>query len=588
MALPVYPFDADRCIGTVIEVTGTMARMNVPQAAAPGSRWHHGHKLEAGRVGEFVVIEAGDSAVFGRITSVRLPERERLSVEEELGTRQEVHPIGVVHMMASASLAAGKVEPGVPTHPRLAARCFSAHPELVKWLAEHSKFLSNPDEAKLLDIAVLPFAPDTHIRVAPESLFGRHCAILGATGGGKSWTVARIVEEASRLNSKLVLVDPSGEYHTVQGEGVVHFHVNKDPEAEGRGSVEVALPHKHLTEEDFFAMFMPSAQSQAPRLRSAIKSLKIAHWVERSDSDEERAKQNFDWTPIQTLKAWYANGCLTKAGRARAQYEAVVRLLGERLDKSGASFDATRLAEQVALECHAPTGGNGSVYGGLDARDQGFCTTLILRVEQLVASADHACIFKSGERADLIGKLREFFDDDTKNILVLSLKHLSFSNNLREIFVNAVGRTLLLGARNGRFKAKPLVVLLDEAHQFIGKVLGDDFGRFRLDAFDLIAKEGRKYGLTVCLATQRPRDIGQGILSQMGTFLVHRLTNPEDREMVEKAAGDLDRSAASFIPTLAAGQAVLIGIDFPIPVTLQVIPPVKPPESTGPKYQNSW
>jgi len=588
MALPVYPFDSDRCIGTVIEVTGTVARVNLPHAAAPGSRWHHGFKLEAGRVGEFVVIESGETAVFGRVTSVRLPERERLAVEEELGSRQEVHPIGVIHMMASASLVTGRVEPGVPSHPRLAARCFSAHPQLVKWLAEHSKFLQNPEEAKLLDIAVLPFAMDTHIRIAPESMFGRHCAILGATGGGKSWTVARIVQESSKLNSKLLLVDPSGEYNTINGPNVMHLHVNKDPDAEARGSVEVALPHKHLTEEDFFAMFMPSAQSQAPRLRSAIKSLKIANWIERSSSDEERAKHPFDWTPILTLQSWYANGCLTKAGKSRGQYEAVVRLLGERLDKTGWSFDATRLAEQVGLECHAPTGSNGSLYGPLDARDQGFCTTLILRVEQLVASADHACLFKAGERTDLVGKLREFFEDDTKSVLVLSLKHLSFANNLREIFVNAIGRTMLVGARSGRFKVKPLVVLLDEAHQFIGKTLGDDFGRFRLDAFDLIAKEGRKYGLTLCLATQRPRDIGQGILSQMGTFLVHRLTNPEDREMVEKAAGDLDRSAASFIPTLAAGQAVLIGIDFPIPVTLQVIPPSRPPESTGPRYQETW
>ncbi|MEP6756104.1 MAG: hypothetical protein ABJA67_11440 [Chthonomonadales bacterium] len=77
-------------------------------------------------------------------------------------------------------------------------------------------------------------------------------------------------------------------------------------------------------------------------------------------------------------------------------------------------------------------------------------------------------------------------------------------------------------------------------------------------------------------------------MSQMGAFLVHRLTNPEDREIVEKAAGDLDRSAAAFIPTLAAGQAVLIGTDFPIPVTLQILAPETRPESTGPKYQDSW
>lgn len=591
--MPIYPFDADRCIGTVIEISGTMARVNLPSAAAPGSRWHHGFRLEAGRVGEFVVIEASDTAVFGRITAVRLPERERLSVEEELGSRAEVHPVGIVHMMASASLVDARIEPGVPNHPRLAARCFSAHPELVKWLAEHSKHLKNRDQAKLLDLAELPFAPDTKIRLTPESLFGRHCAILGATGGGKSWTVARLVEEASKHRSKILLIDPTGEYHGLRGDNVVHVHVNKDDEAVSRGSTEVALPHKHLTEEDFFALFTPSPQTQQPRLRSAIKSLKIAHWVEQSgDRPEKLGLSSEEWDAIAKLGPWCTDGLISKAGKKRAIFEMVVRILGERLDRIGSDFAANRIAEQINLECCRPTGKNdGTVYGDANDLEQGYCTTLIIRVEQYVASTEHSCLFRISEpkKLDLIaGALKSFFDNEDQSIFILSLKNLSFSNHLREIFVNAVGRSLLIRARLNRFKAKPLVVILDEAHQFIGRTVGDDFSRFPLDSFELIAKEGRKYGLTICLATQRPRDIGQGILSQMGTFLVHRLTNPEDRDIVEKAAGDLDRSAASFIPTLSAGQAILIGIDFPIPVTLKILPPKQPPESTGPQFQSSW
>lgn len=591
MKLPIYPFDADRCIGTVIEVSGTLTRVNLPQAAAPGSRWHHGFKLEAGRVGEFVVIEAGDMAVFGRVTAVKLPERERLSVEEEFGSRSEVHPIGLINMMASASLVTGKIEPGVPNHPRLAARCFSAHPELVRWLAEHSKFLENPDEAKLIDLAVLPFAPETHIRVAPESLFGRHCAILGATGGGKSWTVARIIEQAAKHKSKILLIDPTGEYHRISGDHVTHVHVNKDEVAKARGSIEVALPHKHLTEEDFFALFTPSPQNQQPRLRSAIKSLKVAHFVELSkDRPEKHGLSTADWDDLARLKSWCTEGVVSKAGKRRADFEAAIRVLGDRLDRTGVEFAAHRLAEQINLECCFPTGRTDpTVYGDANASEQGYCTTLVLRVEQHVASSEHACLFKVKTKTDLIANsLKSFLESEDKSLFVLSLKNLSFSNHLREIFVNAIGRTLLILARLDRFRAKPLVVVLDEAHQFIGRTVGDDFSRFPLDAFELIAKEGRKYGLTVCLATQRPRDIGQGILSQMGTFLVHRLTNPEDRDIVEKAAGDLDRSAASFIPTLSAGQAVLIGIDFPIPVTLQIQPPEEKPESTGPRYQDSW
>src|SRR5262245_21047769 len=107
MTTPVYPFEADRCIGTVTEVSGTQAKVNLPRAAEPGGSWHHGHRMDAGQVGEFVVLEVADSAVFGRIMTVRLPERERLTVEDTLGKERNAHPLGIVQLMATASLRSG-------------------------------------------------------------------------------------------------------------------------------------------------------------------------------------------------------------------------------------------------------------------------------------------------------------------------------------------------------------------------------------------------------------------------------------------------------------------------------------------------
>lgn len=109
-----------------------------------------------------------------------------------------------------------------------------------------------------------------------------------------------------------------------------------------------------------------------------------------------------------------------------------------------------------------------------------------------------------------------------------------------------------------------------------------------LSKCDLIAKEGRKYGLNICLATQRPRDLPEGVLSQMGTLIVHRLTNGLDREIVERACGEIDRSASAFLPNLQPGEAALIGVDFPIPMTIQIKWPDYPPQSSGPDYQEAW
>ena len=93
----------------------------------------------------------------------------------------------------------------------------------------------------------------------------------------------------------------------------------------------------------------------------------------------------------------------------------------------------------------------------------------------------------------------------------------------------------------------PVVVILDEAHNFINKTIGDEFSKHYLDAFELIAREGRKFCLTICIATQRPRDLPESVLSQMGTMIVHRLTNNSDRELVEKASGDIGQGCREFL-----------------------------------------
>ena len=142
-------------------------------------------------------------------------------------------------------------------------------------------------------------------------------------------------------------------------------------------------------------------------------------------------------------------------------------------------------------------------------------------------------------------------------------------------------------ARGGAFLGNPLVVAVDEAHQFFGKTVGDEFAQTQLDAFDLIAKEGRKYGLTICLATQRPGDIPAGVLSQAGMLLVHRLADRRDRERVEEACSELDSTATRLLPSLIPGEALLVGADFPVPLPVRVTPPASPPASRGPQF-SAW
>jgi hypothetical protein len=569
ISLPVYPFDGQRAVGTVTEVGPSTAKLNLPQAAEPAGQWLHGHKLSAGEVGEFVLIEAGEFAILGRLIGVKLPERERLTVEPELGTQRVAHPVGTVQLLATLSVKDGSVSGGISAYPRLGSKAYSAHPLLLKWIAESSQRSDLPEDPLLLELGLLPSATDTAVNLTPECLFGRHCALLGATGGGKSWTIARLIEQTGVQNTKVLLLDATGEFYTL-GSLVSHVHMGTEP-TQAEAASEVVFPYHELTEGDLFALFKPSGQTQGPKLRLAMKSLKLGKLV----------------------PALLQGGYVIKSQKPKAPFAQAHAEMAVKIEAPGADFEIKFLARQVYEECVWPSGGTASSpdhtrWGNFNEQEKSYCVTLITRIEDMLSSKDLACVFQPGGKTPITKALDSFLDDPTKRILRISLKYLPFGHNAREIVVNAIGRRLLALARDGRFRKQPLVVFLDEAHQFLNKELGDENSRYPLDSFELIAKEGRKFSLNVCLSTQRPRDIPEGVLSQMGTLVVHRLTNDRDREVVERASGDIDRSAAAFLPTLSPGQAVIIGVDFPMPLTIQIDPPQHKPDSRGPDYQKYW
>ncbi|MBI5582386.1 MAG: ATP-binding protein [Deltaproteobacteria bacterium] len=226
-----------------------------------------------------------------------------------------------------------------------------------------------------------------------------------------------------------------------------------------------------------------------------------------------------------------------------------------------------------------------SKWGG-ESGDFSYCLTLISRINGVLISPAFKCVFGCSD-ASLTQKVNEFIIGN-KKLLRICLSGIAYEFNAREIIANVIGRFLITKARNRAFVGCPVVIIVDEAHNFLGRHIGSDDYTARLDAFEIIAKEGRKYGLSICLATQRPRDITEGVLSQMGTLIVHRLTNDRDREVVEKACGEIDRSASAFLPNLKPGEAAIIGADFPIPLTIQIEEPITKPKSDGPNFQRYW
>jgi hypothetical protein len=562
--LVVSPFDGQRYIGSVCSVRPATVEVNLPLASFPNSTHIAGYLLQRGQVGEFVVIEGEEHAVLGRLIETRLPERERLTVEPTHEGDDRPNPVGVVQLLTAIDLTNGLALRGVPLSPRIGQHVFSAHPLVIKQVVESGR---TPEDRRIR-LASFPHARDTMVSLSPSHLLGRHCAILGATGGGKSWTLALLVEEVVRLRGKAILFDATGEFHTQDAPGVTHVYLGGRRTNPADPRRFLSFPYWQLTESDLFVLLRPSPGVQAPKLKEALRSLKVAHLVPALAQD----------------------GRIRKSGQPRQHFEAACVQHATALNRPGTYFDISLLSDQIWEECVYPNGfGNAAGnWGAPTPNEQSACVTLLSRIESELASPNLECLFAPAGLESLPDVVNNFLADVNQRALRISLEFLSFEHNAREVVANAVGRYLLALAREGRFLQMPTILMLDEAHQFLDKSVGDEFSRTDLDAFGLIAKEGRKYSLTCVLATQRPRDIPEDVLSQMGMFIVHRLINERDRTVVEKACGDLDASAASFLPTLGQGEAMVVGVSSPMPLPVSICRPRRPPSSQSANYEALW
>lgn len=583
---PLRPYDPVRRVGSVTSVYPDSVLINLDGESQTAGRILDGNSFGGGGVGDFVIIDCDSLAIFGRVMEVRLPTTERLDLEPNLGRATTPHPIAKLHLLGVLDLNKNKVIGGVTRHPTLGAQVYGASPAIVGRFASAMSQLSGQDDHACIRLGHVKDSASTPVSLSAKGLFARHCAILGATGGGKSTTIATLLNSCREQlpKCKIILIDPTGEY---AGAATGQKSCFLGPGDAPTGELKVRLPPNNLRESDYFSILAPSP-TQRVKLAEAIHSLRLVKILELPAHFEH----------LTALQSFFTrSGKVKKKDNQRRDYFRVVSLPEIRvlLEDPESFFEFGHLADQVLLECVKEIVRNEGKADELhtwmeDSNSQGWCQPLVAKIRAVKASNAWSPIFGGTDGASLFAELEHFLGASDQQLLRINLSHLSFDYGLREITVNLIGRWLNEHIRDFKLKNRaPVVVFLDEAHNFLNQHLGEDEARYRLDAFEKLAKEGRKYWLSLVLATQQPRDIPAGILSQMGTLIVHRLINEADRRMVEMACGQIDAAAAKFVPNLAPGEAAVIGVDFPIPLTIQVDlpPPDRAPTSTSPDF-NKW
>ena len=560
----INPFKHEYFLGYINQVFPQYVKVHFPSSVLLNGFTHYGKEFNGGLVGSFVVIEGDKFGFLGRITELSLPEKERLSLSEKAFQTSDFHPSGKIEILLSFDLYDPlRVKKGLTAYPNIGAKVFVSSGELVQDYM--SRFgVKEGDNSIAVELGHLVSNPETKVKVNLQSIFGRHCAVVGTTGGGKSYTVSKLIESLTESVNKAILIDATGEYNG-KYKGLKSINV---------GDGENIFHYSQLTIDDLFFMLKPSPRTQTPKLMEAIRSLKIARI-----SNGESLKHNQDEIMIE-------DGLIKKQNCVKKPYEVFYYRKIAEVENGMADFDFTKLARQLNFECVFD---NGTTWGNLSQNDVSYCVSLISRVNNLGNTPEFNQIFGFQEEKtenDITNVINSFIskENTTDLLLRLNLENVKYDFQVRETLVNAIGKFLLNKARNGSFKDVPVIVLIDEAHQFLNKSIKDEyFDTKPLDAFDSIAKECRKYGLFLCIATQMPRDIPKGTLSQMGTFIVHRLINYNDKEAISNACSTANKNTLDFLPILGEGEAVLTGVDFPMPIIMKFDLPKNEPNSGTPK-----
>ena len=399
-------------------------------------------------------------------------------------------------------------------------------------------------------------------------LFQRHLALLGNTGAGKSWAVARMLEQAAQLgHANLIVFDLHGEYatlaHGANGAKPVARRLRMAGPADlGRAHDDVLyLPYWLLTRDELMTLVLNPDDRYASdhlfRFTEHVQMLKQVSLVETAPGDERTQ-------PVSTF---------TVDAPIPYRLSHLVRLLRNDDTEKIPQPPSTRLEQ-------------GPFFGRLS----GF----ISRLEARATDPRYGFIFSPPDStlsyAWLVETATKLLEAGPGSIGI-KVVDLSEVPSAAAPLVAGVLARLVYDVQFWMPPARrtPVCLVCDEAHLYLPPAeKAGAAHRAALQAFEAIAKEGRKYGVALLVVSQRPTDVNATILSQCNNFLVMRLTNDHDRAMIERLIPEALSGVAGVLPALEPGEAVVIGDALLLPTRVKLDPPSHPPASATQRYWSLW
>ncbi len=675
---------SERKIGKVISVDSF--RVFIKLDGDLKSLYKSGYEdiYEVARINSYLIIPIGSDKIVAMVTRVKAIDETELSKDKEAIFLTDSARYLVATMIGTIE-GDKKYIQGVYNYPVLDNPVwYVTKRDLDNIFDQKEKTTIDFEKDYYLPIGSSPSFSDYKIKINPDKFFGKHAAILGNTGSGKSCTLTSIVHslfeftynDKNLKNAHIIIFDTNGEYkQAFQGnpdkdispfkklELINPFHIDK---------MGMKVPYWFMNFDDFDYLFDPSAGTQAPILKRAIALSKgdelsiIVNEIPPTYIQWIYSLLNFtenidDYWKIDNFKIPEYLNYFNELDLGEYDIQALKDAIQKLLDIKPANYNKVDIKEletakgeiknelakyesylqemkstqeqNIDLPIWFPFQKliNEDIDNAIDEQESSsnrireFVSTLRLRLQSYLNDeriAEPLLLKQSENITDSLAKFLAFVlgdfckvyqdadsdsftsyyeenlnktaneklqEDRVSQITIIDMSLLPYE--VLETITGLVGRLILDFV--SRFPEKdrgkmPIILALEEAQNYIPEKNKKDKESISKKVFERIAREGRKYGISLLVSSQRPFELSKTVLSQCNSFIIHRLQNPEDQKYVRQLVSSANEDILQQLPILPQQHAIIMGdaVRTPVQVKIRTVSPT--PNSNDPKFIQNW
>lgn len=513
-------------------------------------------------------------------------------------------------------------------------------------------------------IGTSPLAANAKVMIDPDRLFGRHLAVLGNTGSGKSCSVAGLIrwslEEARKSrgnaapNARFILLDPNGEYsNTFQDMGDVRVYA-VEPSKNAKSVIkQLQVPLWFWNSAEWIAFTQASVKAQRPVLIQALRAVRDStfnatvspshemrrylrtlvsilqlernagnpwgkfpqpkNFFEKLKKWREGLSNEDSFTKRETAALDAVRDKITAFENARSNpYPTYEFALGEineilsLLQTAHSTFGGSD-ADLLPIDADMPRQFTGDqLQRSIEATAEllgvsEHVETMLMRIRTILSDTRMKTISGGTKDLELADWLQDYIggkqqDSNGSSITVidLSLVPAEVIHIITAVIARMTLEALQRYRKLNRGRTLPTVLVMEEAHTFIKRYKDDaenqNAAAVCCQVFEKIAREGRKFGLGLVLSSQRPSELSPTVLSQCNSYLLHRISNDQDQELVHKLVPDNLQGLLRDLPSLPSRHAILLGwaSELPVLVQMNALPESQRPKSDDPDFWAVW